>query len=102
MRFDDLRQFNLTIGLLQQRILTARIAKDRALLATLERLYCVVRDAISAGPQQPADNELIWRCVSGDVDALSVCHVAGWTMKQLIDQCRYRGLPLSLFGEADD
>lgn len=91
--FENLPEFQPTIELLRQRAAEATTPEDRSMSEMLARLYSAVHDALAAGPRRPADDELVWRYVTGEIGDRTAQYVAGWDSHQLIAECLRRGLP---------
>lgn len=92
VRFDDPAGFEKARHELAQ---TAQVAADprvRARAIALAGRYIAAQRALDQQPKIPSDDEIVWRFVSGEIDAATACCVTGWGERELADVCCFLGL----------
>ena len=74
----------------------ADVAHNAMERASLVKLAVRARELVSAMSLEllvPSEDDLVWRFVTGDIEPVTACHVAGCSHEHLLDICRFRGWP---------
>lgn len=81
------------LRLIDERLNAEHNSIKRARLANLAIRARELVSAMMLELSEASEGDLVWRFVTGDIESVTACHVAGCSHEQLLDACRFHGWP---------